>query len=70
MTRWEYASVEWIWDQNSLRVDLPGGETQSETGSYAELNALLNRMGAEGWEAVSSAPSANWIFWTLKRPRS
>jgi hypothetical protein len=67
MQQWEYAVVEWLWDVNSLRVNLPGGAEERLAGSYAEVVATLTRLGGEGWEVASCVAAGNWLFWTLKR---
>ncbi len=67
-SRWEYATLEWIWDHDSLRCTLPDGQEWRERGSYAEVVAMLNRLGDEGWEVSTCAASGNWLFWTLRRP--
>jgi hypothetical protein len=64
----EYAILEWIWDEELIRCNLPGNKEYKTQGSYAELVQVLNRLGQEGWEVCASASEANWIFWTLKRP--
>ncbi|MCZ7605768.1 MAG: hypothetical protein M5U25_06745 [Planctomycetota bacterium] len=67
MNRFEYATVEWLWDQGALRADLPGGETKSARGEYGAVVQLLTELGRDGWEVATCATSANWLFWTLKR---
>ncbi len=70
MQQWEYAVVEWLWDVNSLRVNLPGGAEEKLTGSYAEVVSTLTSLGREGWEVVGCVAAGNWLFWTLKRQTS
>jgi len=67
MKRFEYATVEWLWDSGNLKINYGNRIEETEQGSYNELLNLLNRKGREGWEVVSSSASTNWIFWTLKR---
>lgn len=67
-SRWEYATLEWIWDQGFMRYNLPDGQEWTERGSYAEVVAILNRLGDDGWEVATCAASGNWLFWTLRRP--
>ena len=67
MGRFEYATVEWLWDSGGLRADLPGGATKTAQGEYAAVVQLLSELGREGWEVASCVASANWLFWTLKR---
>lgn len=70
MSTFEYATVEWIWNGNAIRVNLPGGDEATSEGSYAEVVSTLTKLGGEGWEVVSCVASANWLFWTLKRSTS
>jgi len=65
--KFEYASLEWLWDAGSLRVNLPNGKEDTSAGSYPEVVKILTKLGSEGWEVVASAAQANWIYWTLKR---
>jgi hypothetical protein len=67
MQQWEYAVVEWLWDVNSLRVNLPGGAEEKLNGSYVEVVSTLTSLGREGWEVVGCVAAGNWLFWTLKR---
>ncbi len=67
MAKFEYATVEWLWDSGNLRADLPGGETRNGKGSYPAVVEMLTAMGREDWEVVSCVTNANWLFWTLKR---
>ncbi|GAB4404146.1 MAG: hypothetical protein OHK0053_29530 [Microscillaceae bacterium] len=64
---WEYATLEWLWDSSNLRVNLPEGEEQKSTGSYAEVVTVLNQLGKEGWEVATCVAGGNWLFWTLRR---
>jgi hypothetical protein len=66
---WEYASVEWLWDGGTFRINLPGNNERSASGSYNELVSLLNELGGDGWEIATCASAGNWLFWTLKRER-
>jgi hypothetical protein len=65
--KWEYATLEWLWDSQSLSYHLPNGSEEKTTGSYAEVVQTLSKLGAQGWEVVTCASEANWLFWTLKR---
>lgn len=67
MARFEYATVEWLWDSGAIRADLPGGETLSGKGEYAAVVEMLNKLGQDHWEVASCVSSANWLFWTLQR---
>lgn len=67
-TQYQYATLEWVWNQETIRINLPDGEESLRQGSYSELVAFLNQMGQEGWEVVTCAGVGNWLFWTLKRP--
>jgi len=72
---WEYASVITANDAESQRagvsVKLPGGQSERQQG---DTSAVLNGLGAEGWELVSyhSSGAGTWgfeQFW-LKRQSS
>lgn len=67
MERFEYATIEWLWDVGALRADLPGGRTETANGTYAAVVDTLNKLGRDGWEVATCVSSANWLFWTLKR---
>lgn len=68
MQKYAYATVEWVWGNETFRVNLPDGEEWQDRGSYNELLALLNQLGQQGWEVVTCAAAGNWLYWTLKRP--
>lgn len=68
--RFEYATIEWLWDGNSIRCDLPGGQVINRSGQHDEIVTLLNELGQQGWEVVTSTAQGNWIFWTLKRTQT
>lgn len=68
METWEFGILEWLWDTSRLRLNLPGERETQSTGSYAEVVALLTRLGANGWSVVACVASSNWVLWTLKRP--
>ena len=63
----EYATLEWLWDGNSIRINTPGGKETSAEGSYAEVVSSLSALGKKGWEVVTCTSGGNWLFWTLKR---
>lgn len=65
--RFEYASVEWLWDSSNIRINLPNGEEHKTTGTYGEVVATMNEMGQNGWDIASCAAQSNWIYWTMKR---
>jgi hypothetical protein len=67
MAKFEYATVEWLWDVGALRADLPGGEHKTAKGEYPAVVQMLSDLGRDGWEVATCATSANWLFWTLKR---
>ena len=50
--KWEYCTVEWLWDVESIRCILPDGDSFQQRGSYSEVVDVLTRLGHEGWEAV------------------
>ena len=66
--KWEYCTVEWLWNQQSIRCNLPGGDELTQGGSYNEVVEFLTSLGSEGWEVASCTAGGNWLFWTLKRP--
>ncbi|WP_299453006.1 hypothetical protein [uncultured Microscilla sp.] len=65
--RFEYASVEWLWDSSNLRCNLPNGEEFTRTGTYGEVVTMLTELGSEGWDVASCVANSNWLYWTLKR---
>jgi diadenosine tetraphosphate (Ap4A) HIT family hydrolase len=68
MQQWQYCTVEWLWDEKSIRVNMPDGIENHHSGTYAEVVATLTRLGSTGWEVSSCVAAGNWLFWTLKRP--
>lgn len=68
MQSYEYATIEWVWNQETFRINMPDADEIHQYGSYKELVDLLNQMGQKGWEVVTCAGAGNWLFWTLKRP--
>ena len=62
---WEYASVITANDAESQRagvsIKLPGGQSERQQG---DTSAVLNALGAEGWELVSyhSSGAGTWGF--------
>ena len=46
MDRYEYATMEWLWDVGALRADLPGGKTETAKGEYPAVSRCLARWGA------------------------
>ncbi len=67
MEKFEYATLEWLWDVGALRADLPGGKIMSGKGEYPAVVKMLGDLGRDGWEVSACATNANWLFWTLKR---
>lgn len=67
MARFEYATVEWLWDTGGIRVDLPGGEKLNAQGNYEAVVETLNRLGNDHWEVAACVSNSNWLFWTLQR---
>lgn len=65
--RLEYATLEWLWNAESIRINYPGNKEELSTGSYAEVVNTLTKMGKEEWEVCSCTSGGNWLFWTLKR---
>jgi hypothetical protein len=68
MQTYQYATIEWVWNQESFRINMPDGEEVKQYGTYNELVDLLNQMGQQGWEVATCAAAGNWLFWTLKKP--
>jgi hypothetical protein len=68
MTRWEYASMEWVWQDGTIRLNLPGQPEQHLEGSYAEVVETLCRLGRDCWEVATTVAVSDWIYWTLRRP--
>ncbi len=73
---WEYASVITANDAESERagvsVKLPGGASERQQG---DTSAVLNQLGAEGWELVSyhSSGAGSWgfeQFWLKRQQES
>ena len=63
----EYAILEWLWEDSSIRLNLPGNEEKLYEGSYNEVVEVMNRLGKEGWDTTTCVSGINWILWTLKR---
>ena len=64
---WEYATVEWLWDTNQIRWNLPGGQEGTAPGAHAAVVETLTRLGHDGWEAVACSAAGNWLFWSMRR---
>ncbi|SDH57111.1 hypothetical protein SAMN05421505_11853 [Sinosporangium album] len=64
---YEFATMEWIWDHGSIRLNLPGGIERMYSGSFNEVVAILSDLGGQGWDVASTAANGNWLFWTLRR---
>lgn len=54
-TKWEYGYLRFHTDESGRRAKLflPDGTSHSYEGEGADLLALLNGLGADGWEAFS-----------------
>ena len=65
--RLEYATLEWLWDKDSIRVNLPANKEEISQGTYAEVVNTLTKLGKEEWEVCACTSGGNWLFWTLKR---
>ncbi len=63
----EIAMIEWMWEENSIRVNLPGNEEKLYEGSYNEVVEVMNRLAKDGWEVTTGVSGVNWILWTVKR---
>ncbi|WP_336211760.1 hypothetical protein [Nonomuraea sp. LPB2021202275-12-8] len=64
---YEFATVEWLWNEQTIRVNTPGGNERMFTGSYDQLVAVLSELGGQGWDVATCAASGTWLFWTLRR---
>ena len=64
----EYATMEWLWDIGSLRVNFPDNKEELAKGMYPEVVNLLGKLGKDNWEVCACVAGSNWLFWTLKRP--
>ncbi|ACZ91613.1 hypothetical protein [Streptosporangium roseum] len=65
--KYEFATVEWLWDQETIRVNMVGGNERRFSGSYDRLVAVLSELGDQGWDVATCAATGNWLFWTLRR---
>jgi len=63
----EYATMEWLWDGGTIKINLPNSVEENSQGSYNEVVTQLTKLGGSGWEVVACVANANWLFWTLKR---
>jgi len=62
-----FCAIEWLWANHSMRINLPGGQEDLITGSFAEMVSALSVMGSRGWDVASCAAHDNWLFWTMRR---
>jgi hypothetical protein len=69
MFRYEFGVVEWLWDENAIRVNMPESNERMFSGSYDEVVAVLSELGSQGWDVATCAAQGNWLFWTLRRQR-
>ncbi len=65
--QWQYASLEWLWADSSIRINVPGVPEQHLRGSYQEVVEALSGLGMQRWEICGSIGVADWVYWTLKR---
>lgn len=63
MTRWEYMAVQVDWRERHAE-ELAG----QRLDRYDAIEAVLNELGEQGWEAVGIDASSSWRV-LLKRPR-
>ena len=66
-TRFEYATLEWLWDSGNIRVNLPHNVENKTSGTYPEVVNMLGTLGQDRWEVATCTSGGNWLFWTLKR---
>ena len=64
--RWFYASVEWVWQGQTIRINIPHHQESHRQGSYQEVVEVLTELGMQGWEVVTCVAEADWIYWTLR----
>ncbi|PRX92443.1 hypothetical protein [Allonocardiopsis opalescens] len=69
MPGYEFATLEWIWTESSIQVNLPGGDERILPGGHDQVVALLSHLGAQGWDVATCAGVSNWLLWTLRRQR-
>lgn len=65
---YEYGSIEWLWQDSAIRVNLPNKEEKRSAGSYQEIIEVQTQLGQQGWEIITATAGSNWIYWTIKRP--
>ena len=61
-----YASMEWVWSEGQIRINIPGADETLRSGTYQEVVDTLTQLGQQGWEVVTAVAGSNWIYWTLK----
>ena len=70
MTRWEYCDVTWQPDQVMLTTCGAGG-ARTQAYSTQDWPRLLAKLGADGWELVSTTASPMGVheyYFYFKRP--
>lgn len=77
MTSWQYGYVKFHTDQTGRKAKIffQGKPAQRYQGDEADLLAILNSLGAEGWEAIShtydqsaeGVEDEQWMSILLKR---
>ncbi|TYC10089.1 hypothetical protein FXF65_32910 [Actinomadura syzygii] len=70
MFTYEFGTIEWLWDQETIQVNLPGDYEEMYHGNHKEIVTLLSDLGSQGWDVASCSSTGNWLFWTLRRHRS
>ncbi|MFO0964789.1 MAG: hypothetical protein U0793_04265 [Gemmataceae bacterium] len=71
MPRWEYCDVTWQPEQVTLTRCSPDGEPSIQTTEATQWPQLLARLGADGWELVSTIASPLGVheyYFYFKRP--
>ncbi len=66
---YEYMTMEWLWDSDSLRINRPNQPEKQLQGSYQQVVDTLTSLGSESWEVCGCVSNSNWLFWTLKRQK-
>ncbi|GLZ37227.1 hypothetical protein [Actinokineospora sp. NBRC 105648] len=67
MFSYEFGTIEWMWGNGTIRLNLPGGVEQTQNGGYQEVVDVLTGLGRQGWDVATCAAGGNWLFWTLRR---
>jgi len=65
MTRWLYATIEFIGDQAQVTILMSNGNhSVTSLGSHKEMYQVIAQMGADGWELSSTEQDINTPWMT------